>query len=248
MHETAHGRESVFAACGTDRPARSIVSTNETLFIGTSHLDPKGYEHLLGVLNEYRPELVLLEVSRLSIVLRKTLGIIYTKMLMRRTKRLGLAMNRELATIVDYLSPAHEYRAARDYCRDRGARLRLVDVSLFSLIAFSRAHRLITVRNLLYASRVGKDRFEQERGIAMRIFSNNDETLREVKLRRFNGDRLLRIRENLITRRVKTQLARHGDAKTAYVGGWEHLMDDHLGRVLYPRIEAPKQRRVLCIE
>ncbi len=224
------------------------MGTHATLFIGTSHLDPEGYGKLLGALNEYRPEIVLLEVSRLSILLRRTMGIIFKRIMMRRLKRLGLPMNRELGTIVEYLGPAYEYNAARDYCCNTGARLRLIDVSLFSLIAFSRAHRLIAGKNLRYASRVDEDRFEQERSIAKKIFSNNDETIREMKLRRFSGDRLLRIRENLITRRVKKRLALPGNAKTAYIGGWEHLMDDPLGRVLYPRVDAQKERRLICIE
>lgn len=248
MYETAYGREPGSAAYGAGRPADGIVSTHGTLFIGTSHLDPEGYGRLLRALNEYRPELILLEVSPLSIVLRKTLGIIYKKMLMRRLKRLGLAMNRELGTIADYLTPAHEYRAARDYCRNRSARLRLIDVSLFSLIGFSRAHRLIAKKNLLCASRIGEDRFEQERRIARNIFARGDETIRTMKLERFAGDRLLPIREGILARRVKKHIALHCGIKTAYIGGWEHLMDDSHRRVLYSRIETPKQRRMVCIE
>lgn len=233
-----------------------MLHPNDTVitFLGTSHIDPDGYRHLADAVDALRPEIILLEVSRFSLLFRKTFGRIYRALLARRVKEMRLAMSPELANAMGYLDVPCEYRAARDFSRETSAKIILVDVSRFSFLQLIQAHKIITRRNIETLSIINADRFAQERAIARRIFINGDDALAEMKARAFglfpgdDHDRRLAVREEILYRRVISCMNKYRDRRIVYVGGWEHCIDDPKKRTLYSRIEAPKARRIVFLE
>ena len=167
---------------------------------------------------------------------------------------MGVDMSPELANALRYLDIPAEYRAAREYSRKTGAMIILVDVSRFSFRELIHAHEVITRQNIETLSIINADRFAQERAIARRIFLNKDDMLTEMKVRAFgttsgdDHDHRLAMREDILTARVISCMKKFRDRRIAYVGGWEHCIDDAKGRTLYSRIEAPKERRIVFLE
>jgi hypothetical protein len=220
---------------------------NSIIFLGTSHLDPDGFRNLYAALERHRPDLILLEVSRLSVLLRKTLGALYLKILRRNLAELRLDINPEIRQVIAYLGVPFEYAAARDYAAGCACRFKLIDVSLFTLARFAGAHALMGRENLRALSAATADRFERERQIAMRIFREGDISALRFSLSRRSKDLLLPVRERILSRRVNRHLRRGGGARIAYVGGWEHLVDGPGWSTVYSLAPSPKEREIVFI-
>nr|MBP7583208.1 hypothetical protein [Spirochaetota bacterium] len=162
-----------------------LYSNNYLLFLGTSHIAPEGQRRLVVALEAARPGIILLEVSRFSLLFRKTIGRIYRRIMERRAREMGVDMSSELANALRYLDVPAEYRAAREYSRKTRAKIILLDVSRFSFRELVRAHEIITRKNIETLSIINADRFAQERAIARRIYVNGDDALAEMKAREF---------------------------------------------------------------
>lgn len=218
------------------------------IFGGTSHIDPDGYERTIRFLEEKDPEVILLEVSPFSLLFRKTLGRLYRVMAERRVRRMGAPATPELLNTLRCLEVPPEYMAARDHLRKQGGRLALLDVSLFSLLHLSVAHRVISRRNLGFLAGLTEDRFSREREIARRIFLAKDGVAAAMKLRPFGTDRLIKAREGMLIKRMRRKLRRFRGRRIVYIGGWEHLIDDYAGRTLYAAMTCGKERDVLFLD
>jgi len=225
-----------------------VNNKNEIIFIGTSHIDPDGYVNVMDVLNSLSPELILLEVSPLSILLRRTYGQILKLILHRNIKILKLGIIPELRNVISYLELPHEYRAVKDYCRKTGSEFILADISLFTLFRFIHAHRLVTKRNLLALSGIREDRFIQEKSAADCIFNKKDDILLNMKLHQFRKDNLAMRRESLLLKKLNKYADRYSDKKIVYVGGWEHLLDDPEVMTLYTSCNFSKKRQVSFLQ
>ncbi len=231
-----------------------LYSNNYLLFLGTSHIAPEGQRRLVVALEAARPGIILLEVSRFSLLFRKTIGRIYRGIMERRAREMEVDMSPELANALRYLDVPAEYRAAREYSRKTCAKIILVDVSRFSFRELIHANGIITRQNIETLSIINADRFAQERAIARRIFVNGDDALAEMKAREFGDpsgddhDRRLVTREKVLTQRVISCMKKYGGKRIAYVGGWEHCIDDPKKRTLYSRIDAPKERRIVFLK
>ncbi|HPS56867.1 MAG TPA: hypothetical protein PK514_02075 [Spirochaetota bacterium] len=202
-----------------------VNTKSAPLFIGTSHIDPAGYRHLMEILESNRPDMILLEVSPMSIILRRTYGFICRLILDHNLKGGGPGLSPEIRNIISYLDIPYEYTAARDYCMRTGAVYRLVDVSIISLARFFHAYKLVSKKNLTAAAASSNDRFSHEKGIAGNIFNKNDRFLLNMKLSQFSRDRLAVYRENILLRRVQRIVRKNSGRRIVYIGGWEHLMD-----------------------
>lgn len=223
-------------------------------FVGTSHIDPDGHGRLARVLDTVRPEIILLEVSRLSVFFRWGPGRIYRYFFARNLRRAGVAVNRELNGIEAHLGLPYEYRAVKDYCRQSGALYRLIDSSLATLLRYPCSWRLATRKNIETAAGIDEDRFARERTIAARIFRGSDPLLASGAAPVFRPlpaaiktERLAALREYTLYNRVQRALSRYGNRRIAYVGGWEHCTDDPEGLVLYSRIKGPKERVIIFL-
>ena len=220
----------------------------EIVFIGTSHIDPEGYQRLFENLHFFKPRVILLEVSRFALFFRKTVGIVYKKILHKRIQKYGLKINSELRGIIGYFSVPYEYAAARRFADDTGASVFLVDISLFSLIRLISSHTLLKRKNLIMLSNAIEDGFLKEEKIAERIFIDGDQFLIDMKMSGFERDKLLMRREKLLIKRVSGYIARYGNKGVAYVGGWEHLINDPGLRTLYSNINSSKTRKIIFLK
>jgi hypothetical protein len=220
---------------------------NELIFLGTSHIDPSGYERLQAVLQEIGPQIIILEISRFAIIFRKTLGTLYQRILIKRVKRYNLEINTEIENAISFFDIPYEYRAARRYAQAQGARVILADVSLFSFLRLSRSYQFIRRKNILSLSGLHGDRFTSERRIAERIFSRADPLMIRIRANGFEGDRLIELREKILTRRIHRIVSRYRNRKIACIGGWEHLIDDPDKRTLYSNYNLPKRRMIIFL-
>lgn len=215
------------------------------IFIGTSHIDPDGYSRLIKELNSMRPEIILLEVSHLSVILRRTYGYILGLILRHNLKVLELEINPEIRDVACYLDLPYEYRAVRDYCRSSGSEYILVDVSFYSFMRFMHAHKLVTKTNLLTLSGITGNRFIQEKAATTGIFYKKDKIMLSMKLQQFRKDHLSVRREKILLKRLEKYTGKYSNRKIFYVGGWEHLIYDQSHMLLYTACRSDKIRLIL---
>lgn len=221
-----------------------VTINREILFTGTSHIDPDGYSRLSQVLERHGPGMILLEVSPMSIILRRTYGLICRTILNRNLKKLGPVLNPGIRSITGYLDIPDEYRAVRSYCSRTGAEYRLVDVSIISVARFFHAYKLVTKKNITLTAAIHDDRFMQETAIARNIFTRNDSVLLNMKLNQFRKDPLAVYREKILLRRVIKHVNKNSGMSIMYVGGWEHLMDLPGSGLLYSEFPGAKRRTI----
>jgi hypothetical protein len=219
---------------------------SELIFLGTSHIDPEGYERLHAFLQRIKPQIIILEVSGFAILFRKTIGALYRKILLKRVKRYNLSMNAEIENAIRFFDIPYEYRASKRYARTHGARVILADISLLSFIRLVPSYQLMRKKNIRSLSEPRENRFVVERKIAERVFTDGDPLIR-IKASGFTGDRLLMIREKILLRRIHKIISRYRSRKIAYIGGWEHLIDDPEKRTLYSNLNLPKKREVIFL-
>lgn len=218
------------------------------VFLGCSHIDPEGYRNLYRALERHHPDIILLEVSLLSVILRKTLGHLYALILKYNLKSLKLDIDHEIQNILNYLTLPFEFRAVSDYCKKNKTDFHLVDVSLFTLFRFFPAYKLIRKKNLLALPKSHNNRFEQEKSIAGSIFNKNDTVPLKMKISNFKKDKLLLYREDIIAKRIIKYAGKHRNRRIVYAGGWEHLLDDTEGKTLYSKIILPKKREIVFLK
>jgi hypothetical protein len=58
-------------------------------------------------------------------------------------------------------------------------------------------------------------------------------------LSRVSKDRLAVLREEKLVKKVSRFLLKHDGRRVAYVGGWEHLIEDPCKRTLYSMLGGP---------
>jgi hypothetical protein len=220
---------------------------SEVIFLGTSHIDPEGYERLHAFLKRIKPQIIILEVSGFAILFRKTIGVLCRKILLKRVKRYNLEMNAEIENAAGFFDIPYEYRASKRYARAHGARVILADISLLSCIRLVPSYQFMRKKNIRSLSETRENRFAGERKIAKRVFTDSDPLLIRVKASAFTKDRLLSIREKILIRRVNKIISRYHNRKIAYIGGWEHLIDDPEKRTLYSNCNLPKKREIIFL-
>jgi len=216
--------------------------SNEITFIGTSHIDPRGYERISELLISLDPQIIVLEVSRFAVLFRKTIGKLCRKILTGHIEQLQLHKNREIIYTLQFFALPYEYRAVKQYARSRSVQVILVDVSLFSFLRLTQSFRMLKRENILSLASITEDRFVREKIIAKRIFNRDDLILARIKLTNFERDPLVRMREKILIRRLVNILSRYPDKNIISIGGWEHLIDDSTQRNLYSSISAAKRR------
>jgi hypothetical protein len=224
-----------------------VNTDNQITFIGTSHIDPEGYSKLIALLNSLRPDVILVEVSPLSVLLRRTYGHILKLILRCNLKVLNLKINSEIHNVISYLDLPYEYMAVKDYCCGTGSKYILADISFFTFIRFIHAHKLVTRKNLISLSTIHDNRFRQEKTSAGSIFNKKDTVMSDMKLRQFRNDPHAVRRERILLVRLKKYTAKHCGRKIIYVGGWEHLIDDPQHRLLYSACDIPKNRIIAVL-
>jgi len=183
------------------------------ILVGTVHLDPDGYDLLLNLLFELKPETVTVDVSRYALEFRRTVGREYRSLLDNFRREDG-SLPPALAAVDLQLQVPFEYRAADDYAERRGARVVPVGNSAQSQKLLSHLSReLMTTDNLVkLASRDEpplKEQVEKEWKRARKYHRQGSSAAGSLE----KADK-----------RLARQIKEHaGREPVAHVGGWEHL-------------------------
>jgi hypothetical protein len=215
--------------------------------IGTSHGDPGGFDSLYARLREIKPAAVLLEVSWFSIFFRKTAGALLKKIFRLNIRSLGIAMTPELHTVESFFDVPFEYRAVKQYCREEGLPYHLVDLPFISFLRLLNSHRLVYRKNLLLLSQFTANRALQEKSLAQRLFSEQDDITVDIILSRISRDRLGIKREQALAAQVLRYRKRYFGRSIAYIGGWEHLLEDPKQRTLFSMLPLRKTRTLAFV-
>nr|HPJ40588.1 hypothetical protein [Spirochaetota bacterium] len=216
-------------------------------FIGTSHGDPGGFDSLYARLRDIRPDAVLLEVSWFSLFFRKTAGAVLKRIFLRNIRSLGITMTPELHTIESFFDIPFEYRAVKQFCREEGVTYHLVDLPFISFLRLLKSHRLVYRKNLLLLSGFTGNRAQQEMSLAKRLFAEQDDCTVDIILSRISKDRLGVKRERKLAEKIIRYRKKYIGRSIAYIGGWEHLLEDPKQRTLYSMVPMRKQRTLAFV-
>jgi len=183
------------------------------ILVGTVHLDPYGYDLLLNLLFDLKPETVCVDVSQYALEFRKTVGREYRSLLDNFRRQDG-SLPPALEAVDMQLQVPFEYRAADDYAERRGARLVPAGDSAQSQRLLGHLSReLMTTDNLVkLASREEpplKEQVEKEWQRARKYYRVGSP---------MSGG--LETTDRRLARQIKEYAGRE---PVAHVGGWEHL-------------------------
>lgn len=211
------------------------------ILVGVAHRDPAGHRRLLALLRRERPDRVALEVSRASLLYRRGEGARKRRAIAREAARFppGAPLREEAREIRAVLRLPFEVRAARDYARETGAPLALLDLSRL-------ARPLLRELDAWAADLLARLRANAPSSFVRAPAASRE--LARAKALLAAPERLAppspehEVRDRFAARRLRA----FGDEKVVHVCGWEHLatLAPHL-RDLAPRrvLLRPKGRR-----
>jgi hypothetical protein len=220
--------------------------------LGTVHGDPRGFRRLRQFLQQFQPDLILVELSPYGLAFRqahqrelqKTLG----QNLRRAAREVHCAWQKALAhpeirAIRRQIALPFEYRASHHYAQVHNRRLLLVDRSDFSqalvacwpdLISTSNLALLLTLPGARKCHAV-ESHYRRAHELLCRPSACTD------KPRHTAGgldEDICEERENSLAERVRGAILAMAPASCVYVGGWEHLADQE---------DPPSLRRLLAV-
>jgi hypothetical protein len=220
--------------------------------LGTVHGDPRGFRRLRQFLQQFQPDLILVELSPFGLAFRqahqrelqRTLG----QNLRRAATEIHCAWQKALAhpeirAIRRQIALPFEYRASYHYARAHNKRLLLLDRSDFSQALVACWPDLMSTSNLALLLTLPR---------ARKRYAVEDHYRRAHELLRWpsactdkpghtagglNKD-IWEERENSLAERIRGAILAIAPASCVYVGGWEHLSDQE---------DPPSLRRLLAI-
>ncbi len=228
-------------------PSNNLLSAR-LILIGTVHGDPRGYDRALRLLSHLQPDLVTVEISRFSLRYRARQGRGWQRLLARALEGLPeqAAGHPAIRRLRAQVALPFEVQAARDWCRDRGAPWRPLDLGSTARRHLPRYGReLLTPDNLRVLLEAGAD------GRLEDLVAGQYRRARLAYLR--SPWRLFppsgaetRRRERFMARRLRALAGRGG--RVAHLGGWEHLVPWKDGGGLWRHLEELGPLRLLLSE
>jgi len=240
------------------------------LLIGVVHRDPDGYRRLLSLLRREEPERVTVELSPHSVRWRRGPGRALARALRAVAAGENAAEAPRVRELLAVLRLPFEYRAARAYCRESGARLALLDLSRYArpkLESFEAGVREELARlafppergravdpGLEEADARGRAarRRTSRRGVAgayrRALAALRDPERCYLPLANEEARAELARRDAHASRRLLDIASGEPWAKVAHIAGWEHLVLDDRRLSLWARLRRrlrPRPRRVL---
>ncbi len=202
------------------------------ILLGVIHSDPLGYERAMAFLSEYRPDMVLVEISPYALSYR----IEHAGRLLRRfhanlrtaARNVDIdyreaLRNSRIAPIGRQITLPFEYRASAAFAAASGAAVIPVDRSEFSRKWIRTWAELISAANLEALLRV--------EDVRVAVSSGYEQAARRIRgelpapnLRSAGDISLWRKRENHIIGEIVSRLARGRPERPLYIGGWRHLV------------------------
>ncbi|MFZ2445086.1 MAG: hypothetical protein WAW37_01890 [Syntrophobacteraceae bacterium] len=201
------------------------------LLLGVIHSDPLGYGRTRAFLSEYRPGLVLVELSPFGLAYRREHGSrLHREFLENLRTAAGAAgidfkaalKHPRITPIRRQISLPFEYRASAAYSAQTGAAVVPVDWSEFSARWVPTWADLISSANLAALLRLedAPVPVSREYERAARIIRGDRSA---VEIWTGGKDVLRREREDHIAGRIRCLLDSHGLERAVYIGGWRHL-------------------------
>jgi len=216
----------------SDISKSGLILKSALILLGTVHSDPLGYGRTKAFLSDYRPDLILVEISPFALQYRKEhavrlLGELLSN-LRHAAQKAGIDFGQALRhsairAIARQLALPFEYRASAAYAAKFFATVVPVDWSEFSRRWIGTWPELISTANLEVLLR----REDSQPSIAGRY---------EQAAARIGGDRSAihvqvgkdlpawQDRERHIEAEIRSNLARSGPRRPLYIGGWQHLV------------------------
>ncbi len=226
-------------------PPPKQLPSSSLILLGTVHGDPRGYERAEKLLQQLKPDLVTVEVSRFSLRYRQRQGGRWQHLLQQALEELPAAAGHlAIRRLMAQVSLPFEVRVAREYSRLAGAPWRPLDLGEPSRRHLPRyARELLSPENLkallatedapledYVAGEYRRARLACRRPL-WRLSGENPETRR---------------RERLLARRLRHHLARYG--RVAHLGGWEHLVPWRDGTGMWQDLADLKPLRLFLDE
>lgn len=231
MNSQAKGRSSQAAGPVSRFPAQNFGAPKSSLvLLGTVHSDPRGFSRARAFLEQYGPDLILVEISPFALKYRKERSAELKKLFVERLGAVSQKMNIELNAVVKHAQIAsilrqiglpYEYRASAAYAKRTGIDLVAVDCSEFSrewiqtwreMISAENIERLLEMENARPPTRFFYARAAQ--GVAGGCALPVPEPADSLRWQE---------RENHMAREIASALARLSPLKPVYIGGWWHL-------------------------
>jgi len=182
------------------------------ILIGTIHRTPEGYWVLKSLLERVSPEIIAVEFSPYGLRFRMKRG----RELLERKRELPLSVKA-------FLEPPYEYRASRDYGREKGVPVLLLDSSSLSRRFLKRTGEMLFVTNLKKISESSnpswEEQVEREYKLARKLWDGGLNPLWFFRREKWDQRR-----ERAIARRLRQLLGRYPRRRIVYIGGWRHML------------------------
>lgn len=205
------------------------------VLLGTIHCDPLGFRRLRRLLSEYRPDLILVELSPFALEYRRENSAQLARTLHLNLRQVSRDLHIQfrqalrhprIRAIGRQIGLPFEYRAAAAYARDEWpAEIVPVDSSEFSREWIAEWPELISRENLRTLLELDDSeppewmRYEQ----AARIIRREPGAV-TVNIQGFRDLGLWRNRERQLAVNTLAELERKRPVRPIYVGGWRHLV------------------------
>jgi hypothetical protein len=208
----------------------SSRSPSGLILLGTVHCDPKGFSRTRNFLEQYRSDLVLVEISPFGLKFRKEHSRELRKTFLERLRTISSKLQIEfsraikhvqITSILCQISMPFEYRASASYAKRTGIDLIGVDYCDFSRRWIETWQEMISAENierLLELERAGQPVCSLYAQAAGRI---SGEPFRPET--RPADPLLWQEREEHMAYEITSALKRFNPVRPVYIGGWWHL-------------------------
>lgn len=217
--------------------------------VGVVHRDPEGYQRLLSILEEVRPEAIGVELSPLGLAWRERNRDRLLGKLQDLLMRLGpdAKGHPQISLIREALEIPFEFRASMEHSRRHGVPVHLLDLNRISREELPLLEKeVLTHRNLRVLLGVGGPSVEQQVASAYRkawLCLEGRLSLWEAGVRPPWTDGLSLLREKYLACRIRGSLASH--RSFLYAGGWVHLVEDPNGPTVARILEDLRPRKMI---
>lgn len=206
--------------------------------MGTVHGDPRGFRRLRCFLEEYQPNLILVEMSPLAWAYRNTHARGLHRTLTDNARQAAILNGWNLQWVLSHpqvqairrqIAMPFEFRASCRYARAKKQWLLLIDRSDFSVPLLAQWLELLSVRNLslllsLPASNAPLSTMSHYQKARREIYPFQVQTTSAKPDTPDGGTENHWLeREYSLAERVRSAVAAVMPQRCVYVGGWEHL-------------------------
>jgi hypothetical protein len=202
------------------------------ILLGTVHTDRLGFARTWAFLREYKPDLVLLELSPFGLQYRKEHARVLRRTFFANLRRVAenfridftsALMNSHITGIIIQIGLPFEYRASVAYTKHSGTKIVLVDDSEFSREWTNTWSELISPENLATLLQLETEVIPAPLYYERAASGIAGESVHSVMPGGVNL-RPWQRREDYIAAQILSALKTNAPRRPVYIGGWRHLI------------------------